>query len=128
MLYTNLKHIESVEEYERIISENEYTMIICGGMGPLCILVYRIVEELGKEYPHVKFFDMEYENPEAQVIRNLSEVHGSMEIPFIIYYKNGKVVKATCGIQYKTHITNILDSIFTETSMDITKQIQKSKL
>lgn len=30
-------------------------------MGPMCIPVYGIAEELESEYTHVKFFDMEFE-------------------------------------------------------------------
>lgn len=74
MLYTNLKHIESAAEYAGIVNENENVMIICGRMGPFSIPVYRIAEELERNYAHVKFYDMEYDNPESAVIRNLREV------------------------------------------------------
>jgi thioredoxin 1 len=70
MLYTNLKHIETAAECARIIKENENVMIICGRMGPFSIPVYRIAEELESEFSHVKFFDMEYDNPESGIIRN----------------------------------------------------------
>jgi thioredoxin 1 len=99
MLYTNLKHIETAAEYAKVITENENVMIICGRMGPMCIPVYAIAEELESEYKHVKIFDMEFDNPESHVIRELPEVNGFMGIPFTIYYKNGKVVKATSSIQ-----------------------------
>lgn len=112
MLYTNLKHLESAAEYQQAISENENVMVICGRMGPMCIPVYGIAEELEKEYPHVKFYDMEFDNPEAYVIRNLPEVRGFMGIPFTIYYKNGKVVKATSSIQSRDQITTILNKEF----------------
>ena len=109
MLYTNLNHIESAEQHSKIINENENVMVICGRMGPMCIPVYRIAFELEEEYKHVKFFDMEFDNPEAHVIRNLEEVRGFMGIPFTIYYKNGKVVKATSSIQSKQQVTSILE-------------------
>lgn len=112
MLYTNLKHIETASELQKIISENENVMVICGRMGPMCIPVYGIAEELENEYIHVKFYDMEFDNPEAYVIRQLPEVRGFMGIPFTIYYKNGKVVRATSSIQTKQQITNILDTEF----------------
>lgn len=112
MLYTNLTHVESAAEHAKIIAENENVMLICGRMGPMCIPVYGIAEELEKEYEHVKFCDMEFDNPEAHVIRNLPEVRGFMGIPFTIYYKNGKVVKATSSIQNKNQITAILDKEF----------------
>jgi thioredoxin 1 len=115
MLYTNLKHIESAAEHAQIISENENVMVVCGRMGPMCIPVYGIAEELEDEYKHVKFCDMEFDNPQAHVIRNIPEVRGFMGIPFTIYYKNGKVVKATSSIQTKAQVTSILNSEFAAT-------------
>lgn len=112
MLYTNLKHIESAAQYAQILSEEENVIVICGRMGPMCIPVYGIAEELEIEYPHVKFYDMEFDLPDAVVIRRLPEVQGFMGIPFTIYYKNGKVVKATSSIQSRHQITTILDQYF----------------
>ncbi len=109
MLYTNLNHTETASDHAKIISENENVMVICGRMGPMCIPVYRIAEELEKEYTNVKFYDMEFDNPESHIIRNLQEVKGFTGIPFTIYYKNGKVVKATSSIQTKEQIKSILE-------------------
>ena len=109
MLYTNLKHIETSADHAKIISENKNVMVICGRMGPMCIPVYQIAEEIENEYSHVQFYDMEFDNPESNVIRSLPEVEGFMGIPFTIYYKNGKVAKATSSIQTKEVIKNILD-------------------
>ena len=112
MLYTNLKHLESAADLKKVISENENVMVICGRMGPMCIPVYGIAEELEKEYKHVRFFDMEFDNPESSVIRSLPEVRGFMGIPFTIYYKDGRVVKATSSIQTKEQVTAILNKEF----------------
>jgi thioredoxin 1 len=112
MLYTNLKHLESVTDYNRVITENENVMIICGRMGPMCIPVYGIAENLETEYKQVKFFDMEFDNPISDVIRMLPEVRGFMGIPFTIYYRNGKVVKATSSIQTKEQVKAILEKEF----------------
>jgi thioredoxin 1 len=115
MLYTNLKHLESINDYNKVINENENVMIICGRMGPMCIPVYGIAEELEGEYKHVKFYDMEFDNPVSDVIRILPEVRGFMGIPFTIYYKNGKVVKATSSIQTKDQVKTILNKEFSLT-------------
>lgn len=115
MLYTNLNHIETAAEHVELISQNENVMVICGRMGPMCIPVYRIAEELGKEYTHVKFFDMEFDNPESNIIRTLPEVQGFTGIPFTIYYKKGKVVKATESIQTKIQVKTILDEQYAVT-------------
>jgi thioredoxin 1 len=112
MLYTNLKHLESAAELANAVSQNENVMVICGRMGPMCIPVYGIAEDLEDDYTHVKFYDMEFDNPESFIIRNLPEVLGFMGIPFTIYYKNGKVVKATSSIQTREQVTTILNKEF----------------
>jgi thioredoxin 1 len=112
MLYTNLKHIETAADHQKFISENENVMICCGRMGPMCIPVYGIMESLEDQYKDVKFADMEFDSPESHVIRNTPEVRGFMGIPFTMYYKNGKLVKATSSIQSKAQVTAILDSEF----------------
>ena len=114
MLYTNLKHLESAADHQKAVSQNENVMVICGRMGPMCIPVYGIAEELENEYAHVKFFDMEFDNPESHVIRNLPEVRNFMGIPFTVYYKNGKVVKATSSIQTKEQVISILNREFSQ--------------
>src|SRR5674476_368715 len=115
MLYTNLKHIENAAHHNKVINENENVMVCCGRMGPMCIPVYGIMEDIQGDYKHVKFFDMEFDNPESHVIRSLPEVKGFMGIPFTIYYKNGKVVKATSGIQTIEQVTFLLNQAFGET-------------
>lgn len=115
MLYTNLKHLESAADLKKAISENENVMVICGRMGPMCIPVYGIAEELEDEYRHVQFYDMEFDNPESYIIRSLPEVRGFMGIPFTIYYRNGKVVKATSSIQTREQVRSILDREFAVT-------------
>jgi len=116
MLYTNLKHLETADDHQKAISENENVMVICGRMGPMCIPVYGIPEELESEYKHVRFYDMEFDNPQSHVIRNLSEVKGFMGIPFTIYYRNGKVVKATSSIQSMEQVKTILGKEFAVTA------------
>jgi len=115
MLYTNLKHIENASDHAKVIRENEQVMVVCGRMGPMCIPVYRIAEELEREYKEIGFYDMEFDNPESLVIRNIPEVAGFMSIPFTVYYKNGNVIKATSGIQSKTQITTILEKEYAKT-------------
>lgn len=78
----------------------------------MCIPVYRIAEDLEKECKNVKFFDIEFDNPASDVIRILPEVRGFTGIPFTIYYRNGKVVRATSSIQTKDQVKTILDKEF----------------
>ena len=112
MLQTNLMHILTASGHQKLIEENENVMICCGRMGPMCIPVYGIMEDLEPEYPHVKFADMEFDNPESHVIRNAPECRSFMGIPFTMYYKNGKLVKATSSIQSMPQVKSILDHNF----------------
>lgn len=111
-LGTNLKHVISADEHKKFIEENENVMICCGRMGPMCLPVYDSMEKLEKEdsYSHIKFADMAFDSPEAHVIRNAPECSGFMGLPFTVYYKNGKLVKATSSIQSMEQIKEILDS------------------
>lgn len=111
-LPTGLSHLETTEELNKAINENENVMVCCGRMGPMCVPVYGIMEDLENEYENVKFFDMAFDTPEASVIRNLPECQGFAGLPFTVYYKNGKVVKATSSIQDMDQITEILNSEF----------------
>ncbi len=112
MLNTNLKHALSEKEHSEIINNNENVMICCGRMGPMCIPVYEVMEELEGEYKNIKFVDMEFDSPDAKVIRSLPECRSFQGLPFVVYYKNGKVVKATSSIQSRDQITSILDEQF----------------
>lgn len=109
MLQTDLKHILSADEHQNFIEENENVMICCGRMGPMCIPVYAAMSDLEDEYEQVAFADMEFDIPDAAVIRNAPECRGFMGLPFVVYYKNGKLVHTTSSIQSKDQITTILE-------------------
>jgi len=112
MLQTNLTHVLSEQDHAKLLLENENVMICCGRMGPMCIPVYEVMEEIEGEYKNIKFADMEFDSPDAKVIRSLPECKSFQGLPFVVYYKNGKVVKATSSIQSKEQVTTILDENF----------------
>ena len=112
VLPTNLKHVATEDEYNEILKNHENVMISCGRMGPMCVPVYDIMEELQEEYKQVEFRDMLFDSPYAHVIRNLPQCRGFMGLPFNIYYKNGEVVATTSSIQSQEQITDILDREF----------------
>jgi thioredoxin 1 len=112
MLDTKLKHVNSASELEETLKENENVMVCCGRMGPMCIPVYGAMEDLEKQYSNVAFRDMEFDSPDAKVIKALPECKNFRGLPFTIYYKNGKVVAATASIQNKEQIKEILDKAF----------------
>jgi len=114
LLQTGLQEIETAAELEKVINENENVMVCCGRMGPMCLPVYDVMEELEDERTNVKFAVMAFDNPEAAIIRNAPESRGFMGLPFTMYYKNGKVAHATSSIQNMQQVTGILDTHFGE--------------
>ena len=116
MLNTNLKHLETEEDINEVLESNENVMVCCGRMGPMCIPVYRIMEELQGKYPHVALRDQDFDIPAADFIRSLPECASFMGLPFTVYFKNGKVVAATTSIQNKEQVTEILDKEFGKSS------------
>lgn len=112
MLRTNLEHLLSKEEHAKALAENENVMVCCGRMGPMCVPVYAAMEKLRNKYTHVRFYDMEFDLPDASVIRDLPECSSFAGLPFVVYYKNGKVVKATTSVQSEEQIEEILNEHF----------------
>jgi thioredoxin 1 len=112
MLNTNLSHVTSEEHFNQLLDENENVMVCCGRMGPMCIPVYEVMEELEGEYSHVKFLDLEFDSQHSHVIRMLPECQTFNGLPFVVYFKNGKVVKATSSIQNRDQVTSVLDEHF----------------
>ncbi len=112
VLQTNLKHVATAKDHAEIIKNNENVMICCGRMGPMCLPVYDIMENLQDEYSNVAFRDMLFDSPEAAVIRNHPACSSFMGLPFVVYYKKGELVAATSSIQNHEQITEILNREF----------------
>lgn len=112
MLQTNLQHVQSEEEFRQTLKDNENVMICCGRMGPMCIPVYEVMEDIRDDYKHIAFRDMEFDSAHSHVIRNMPECQSFRGLPFTVYFRNGKVVKATSSIQTKPQVTGILDEHF----------------
>ena len=112
MLDTNLKHLGTETDVKEVLADNENVMICCGRMGPMCIPVYGIMEQLEAKYPHVAFQDQDFDIPAAGFIKNLPECVDFRGLPFTVYFKKGKVVAATTSIQGKDQVGKILDKEF----------------
>jgi thioredoxin 1 len=113
VLQTNLGHIESEEQLKELIEKNEKVAICCGRMGPMCIPVYDIFEILQESYPDIRFRDMDFDIPAAALIKGLPECREFWGLPYTIYYRNGKVVKATSSIQSAKEVKSIINDVFT---------------
>lgn len=116
MLNTNLKHLETEEETKKVLEDNENVMICCGRMGPMCIPVYCVMEEMESLYPHVAFRDQDFDTLSADFIKRLPECSSFQGLPFTVYFKNGKVAAATTSIQSRDQVVEILDREFGESS------------
>jgi thioredoxin 1 len=122
VLQTRLRHIQSEDDYQRIINENENVMICCGRMGPMCAPVYAAMEILQERYSDIAFYDIAFDHPDAHVIIDLPETRGFMGLPFTVYYRHGKVVKATSSIQTQEEVETILKEFFTNSHARIKKE------
>ena len=118
MLHTNLQEVETAEDLKKVLAENDKVMVCCGRMGPMCIPVYDVMEELEEDRTDIKFAVMAFDAPEAHIIRNAPECMGFMGLPFTMYYKNGQVVKATSSIQNMSQVTAILEEQFTALNVE----------
>jgi len=116
MLHTKLKHLETDEETQEALKNSENVVICCGRMGPMCIPVYSILSQLETQYPHMRFYDQDFDIPGAGFIRRLPECASFMGLPFTVYFKNSKVVAATTSIQNEGQITEILEREFSQHS------------
>jgi thioredoxin 1 len=114
VLQTKLKHFATAQELTDVINSTENVMVCAGRMGPMCIPVYDVMKTLEEsgDYDHVDFRDMLFDSPEAAIIRNLPECRSFMGLPFVVYYKNGKVAKASTSIQNMDMVKTTLDSEF----------------
>ena len=112
MLQTNLEHVNSKEELQALIENNEKVAVCCGRMGPMCIPVYDVFDVFREKYPDIQFRDMDFDIPDATAIKSLPECRTFRGLPFTVYYRNGKVVKATTSIQDARQIKDILSEVF----------------
>jgi thioredoxin 1 len=112
MLQTNLPTIQSKAELKELIEKNEKVAVCCGRMGPMCIPVYDIFEVYQEKYPDIVFRNMDFDTPDAMAIKSLPECGRFNGLPFTVYYRNGKVVKATTSIQNAKQVKDIIGEVF----------------
>ncbi|MBU1241477.1 thioredoxin [Myxococcota bacterium] len=115
-LSTDLKHLTTEKQLLETISANKNVMVCCGRMGPMCIPVYGSMKELEDEgnHEHVAFFDMAFDSPESKYIRAHELCRDFMGLPFTMYFKDGKAVKATSSIQARDQVEAIIAEYLTK--------------
>jgi len=114
MLGTKVKEITSREELENLVKENENALICAGRLGPMCIPVYKAMEQMENEeqFSHVKFYTVDFDTNAAMPIRNDSMCAGFMGLPFTAYFKQGKIVHATSSIQSRAQLEENIKKVF----------------
>jgi thioredoxin 1 len=112
MLPTSIKHINTDQEFQQTLNENENVMVVCGRAGPMCIPVYDIQENLERKYDDVAFRVINFDGPASHNIKSLPQVRSFTGLPFTVYFKNGEVASATSSIQTKGQVKEILDREF----------------
>ena len=112
MLRTNLKHLETETELRELLATHENVVVCCGRIGPMCVPVYHVLEELERDYAHVAFRDQDFDIPAADFIKDLPECSSFMGLPFTVYFKNGRVAAATTSVQRKAEIEERLNATF----------------
>ena len=111
-LNTNLQHLSSRKDVETVIRDNSNVVIVCGRMGPMCIPVYGIMESLREKHANIKFYDMLFDLPDANIIKQLPECRSFQGLPYTVYFKNGKVAKATSSIQTSKQVKDIISEVY----------------
>jgi len=112
VLNTDLEHIETEDEFRKLLEDNQKVAVCCGRMGPMCIPVYGIFEELREKYTDVRFVDMDFDIPVAALVKSLPQCQTFMGLPFTVYYLDNQVVKATSSIQTAKEVKSIVNDIF----------------
>ena len=114
MLQTNLTHLASQDDIKNVLADNANVMICCGRMGPMCIPVYRAMEQLEPDFKHVAFRDMEFDIAAADFIKSQPKCASFMGLPFTVYFRSGEAVVATSSLQSKGEVEQILHALYDE--------------
>ena len=112
MLETEVQELITQGEAKALIKNKPFVMICCGRIGPMCIPVYESMRALEPLYPFVAFRTMDFDAQVARWIKGLPECATFKRLPFIIYFREGEVVRSTSAIQTKEEIDAILDKEF----------------
>lgn len=113
MLRTKVTEIKSMEEFESAVNDNKNVIICAGRLGPMCIPVYKAMEQMEQEeqFKDIKFLTVDFDTPFATPIRNHEKCRRFMGLPFTGYYKNGEMVHATSSIQSREQLENNIDNV-----------------
>lgn len=109
MLYTNLNHIESAQQFQQIVEQNKKIVVACGRMDPTSVKLYNELEVLRKRYHHILFYDFECDHPEFRIV--LPELAQNSD-PAIVLIENGAIKNVVFEQQDYDHLSTHLSDFF----------------
>lgn len=114
MLGTKTQEIKSKEELQKHVKDNDAVIICAGRLGPMCIPVYKAMEQMEQEgqFGNVKFLTVDFDSEAATPVRDSEKCSDFRGLPFTAYYKNGEIVHATSSIQTKAQIEENIESVY----------------
>jgi thioredoxin 1 len=115
MFDISLEQITDSAEVEKLIKSSNKLVICAGRWGPMCIPVYRAMEQINKDYEFqdVLLRVVDFDSEAAGIIRSLEQCKNFRGLPFTVYFLNGNAVCATSSIQPRQQIEdNIKNFLF----------------
>ena len=111
---TNIKEIQNVNEFNEAVNCGELVAIKfsadwCGPCKVLSKLINGLSEE---ETKGIKFYEVNTDNEEAA---SLCDDHSIRNLPTVLFFKSGRLIKRTTGAPNKQAFIDIL----TEVSNDV---------
>jgi len=114
MLYTNLKHIESIKQLNDVIGNNNNVVMCYGRMNSDCIPVFNALEQLESELSDVQIYDIEYDNPEFEDFKQSTHSLTMTELPYLIFFQNGEVREVFAGKKDENQLRTSIHSIYNQ--------------
>jgi len=101
-----VRQINTDEEFDKYLKENSSAVVCAGRWGPMCIPVYKAMEqlELEDQYKDVAFLVVNFDIRAANRVRIAPQCRSFRGLPFTVYYKDGELVHATSSIQSKQQL------------------------
>ncbi|MBN2498353.1 MAG: thioredoxin [Deltaproteobacteria bacterium] len=111
MMQTRIKHLVTRDDTSRAFADHPRLVVAAGRWGPMCIPVYKAMEELEDEdrYAGVAFRVVEFDLPAAIPIREARACGSFRGLPFVLYVRDGEIAHATSSIQTKDQIAALID-------------------
>ena len=100
-----LKHIESVEQFEELLKNKKVVLDFYADWCGPCRMLSPIIEELAEQYGE------EVAIAKLNVVRvgEVAQKYGVLNIPTVIFFKNGEIKETLVGYRPKAHFEKIIN-------------------